>query len=45
MKIPRAVFRYVEYELYNYEVSRRQLEEALEDGSFSIVEDDEDLPF
>ena len=30
-KIPRAVFRYVEHELYNYEASKRQLEELRED--------------
>jgi RinA family phage transcriptional activator len=31
MKIPRAVFRYIEHELYNYESSKRQLEELRED--------------
>jgi len=31
MTVPRAVFRYVEYELYSFEASKRQLEELRAD--------------
>lgn len=31
MKIPRAVFRYVEYELYGYEQTKKEIQELRED--------------
>lgn len=31
MKLPRAVFRYVEHELYNYEATKKAIEELRQD--------------
>ena len=35
MKLPRAVFRYIEHELYHYDVTKREMEELREEIIYS----------